>query len=131
MAADQHDLVGKFAAANLADDVGRFDVGFEARLHPQPHANTPPAVGQPLHALGVLGGDRRGRNPRRILRVGHVAGVRRAQADRANRANQRGDRPVTCRRARAAGAVLIGLPVARVRPRCRARSCPWPPHRAA
>ena len=33
VAADEHDLVRQLAPANLADHVGRFDVGLEARLH--------------------------------------------------------------------------------------------------
>ena len=51
-------LVRLLAAAQLADDVGRFGVGLEVRLHLQPHDDAVAAIGHALQPIGVLGGDR-------------------------------------------------------------------------
>ena len=100
----------RISPMTLADSAS----ALESRLHPQPDAHAPAAIGDPLHALGVFGRDRRGRNLRDAVRVVHAAGVRRAQARRADGAHEHGHRPVTRRRAGAAGAVLVRLAVARV-----------------
>ena len=95
VAADDDHFVGPLAAADLADDVGRFGVGLEVSLHLQPHHHFVAAVGHPLQAVGVLGGDGGRGDLLHVARVLERAGVRRAKAGRSDRANQHRDRPVT------------------------------------
>ena len=115
VAADEHDLLGLLAALDLADDVEGFDVGIELRLHLEAHADLHAAIDEALDAIGVLRGDRRGRNLRDVVGVVHAAGVRRAQAHRADRAHERRNGAVTRRHRRAAGSILHRLAVIRVR----------------
>ena len=81
VAADEHDFLGLLAAADLADDVERLDVGLEAGLHLQAQAHADAAVHQPLDAFDASSvGNGGGGNLRdRVVAVVHAAGVRRAQ----------------------------------------------------
>ena len=89
---DDHDFVGQLAAADLADDVGRVGVGEEVRLHLEPDPRRRAAVLHALQPVGVLDRDRGGRNLRLTLGVAERAGVRRAQAGRADGADERRNR---------------------------------------
>ena len=115
MAADDDDLVGTLAPADLADDVGRVGVGQELGLHLQPDPDLRAAVLHALQPLGVLGRDRRRRDLRRALGVAQRAGVRRAQAGRADRADEHGDGAERGRARWSGGAVLHRLAVVRER----------------
>jgi len=95
---------GALTAADLADDVGRLGVGFEVRVHLQPHDDPGAAVGEALQAVAVFGRDRGGRNFRRVVRVLERAGVGRSQPGRSHRAHQRGDGAVARGSRRAGGA---------------------------
>src|SRR6185295_6771987 len=88
VAADDDDLLGPLASADLADDVRRRRVGLEVRLHLQPDDDAAAAIGHALQAIGVLGADRRGGNLRRVAGVAEGAGVRRPQSARTDRAHQ-------------------------------------------
>ena len=75
VSANDHDLVGPFSSAPITDHVGRFGIGFEMRLHLQPDGDARAAVGHPLQAIGVLRGDGRRRNLRRVLGILERSGV--------------------------------------------------------
>ena len=51
MAANDHVFVGALAPTQLADDVGRFDVGFEVGVHLEPYGDAAAAVGHALEPI--------------------------------------------------------------------------------
>src|SRR5205814_8573996 len=57
VAADDDDLLGLLASADLADNVRRRNVWLEMRLHRQTHDDAIAAVGHALQTIGVLGGN--------------------------------------------------------------------------
>ena len=88
--ADDDDLVGQLAAAQLGEHIEGWRVGARAVFQNQVHRDRA-ARGEAGQQLGVLDGQRGGRD----LRSGpvvHLPGVRRAEAGRRQRANERRDR---------------------------------------
>ena len=88
--ADDHDLIRVLAAADLANHVRRFGVGFEMRLH-LAGGRRPCSCGRPCAAAdrASSAGDRRGRNLRRVGGILQAAGMRRPEAGRPDGAHQR------------------------------------------
>ena len=95
MTADDDDFVGLFAPANLADDVRRFDVRLEVRIHLQPHHDARTSVRHPLQTIGVFSRDRRGRNLWRVGRILERSRVRQSKTGRPDRSHEDRTRSVT------------------------------------
>ena len=102
VSADDHDFVGPLAAAKLADDVRGQRFGLEVRFHLQAHDDVA-ALGEALQAIGVLGGDRRRGNVRRVWGVLQAARVREAEPVGSDGAHQHRHRAVAGRARRTAG----------------------------
>ena len=114
MTAEQHDLVGPFAADDLANDIGRLDVGLATSLEQQAKADTTAAPCEAHEPIGILGGNRRRRNRRHFGHVVHASGVRGTQSDRTDRSNEHRNGTVLRGRPRAAIPVRHRLGVAAV-----------------
>ncbi len=98
MAAQHDHLVRLLAAPQLRDHVGGVRVGEGVGLHAQAHHDPPAARGQPLQSVGVLGGQRGGRDLGHARLVAQDARVGRAQTGRAHRADEGRPRAVPGRR---------------------------------
>jgi hypothetical protein len=111
VAADDHDLVGSLAPAQLADHVERVGVGQKFRVHFQKDARGDSAILHALQLVGVLGRNGRRGDLGRAFRIAQRAGMGKTEARRTDGSDQR------CRgaergRARCTGAAeLHGLAI--------------------
>ena len=116
VAAEQHDLLRPLAAANLADDVGRLDVGFEVRLPSSSRTRTrrPRAISRAIRSASstAMAAAGIGVRPGPYCTL-PVCGVRSPVGP--DRSNEHGDRAELRRRTRAAGAIGHRVAVGRER----------------
>ena len=117
--AEQHDLLGRLAARDLPDHVGRLRVGQRAAGQREAHAHRP-APRQPRQQAGVGRRERGGGDRRDVLLVVRPTGVRQAAVVGADRAHQEPDRAeLRERRGRSVGTHASGRAVARAVGRAR------------
>ncbi len=112
MASHHHDLLGMLPADDLPDHVARNDVRQRGRAHLEQHLDALAPLLQPPQHVGVLDSDRRVWDYRHTGVVAHLSGVRRAERERRNRADQTSHRTRARRGHRAHHPVGHGLAVA-------------------